>query len=222
MEAPVLISLDFSPSARKIILNVDVAMTIGWGAALHQEQPNGTRRPTHFDGGLWSDAERKYDAEMLECCGLLKALKKLRFWLYGRHFIIEMDAWNLIWLLNQPPNDLPSAMITRWLTYIRLFDFDVRHIPRKKNGAADTLSRRSKAPEDSDSEEDVDDFFDMKLYNISVDSGSDMMVQAWLLEEEYFGSDLIIGRYLETLQRPDGMGDLEYKALKKKAVGFLV
>jgi hypothetical protein len=113
-------------------------------------------------------------------------------------------------------------MITRWLTYIRLFDFDVHHIPGKKNGAADALSRRGHAPEDSDSEEDVDDFFDAKLYNIYVDSGSDRVARVWLLEGEYSGSDLAIGQYLETLQKPVGIEDSEFKALKKKAAGFLV
>jgi hypothetical protein len=221
-EAPVLITLDFSPGAGKIILNVDAAMTIGWGAALHQEQPDGTRRPARFDGGLWNDAERKYDAGMLECRGLLKALKKLRFWLYGRHFIVEMDARNLIWLLNQPPNDLPSAMITRWLTYIRLFDFDVHHIAGKKNGAADALSRRGRAPEDSDTEDDVDDFFDAKLYNITVGGGRKLTARVWLVEGEYDGDDLRIGRYLETLERPGGISDVDFKVLKRKAAMFMV
>jgi RNase H-like domain found in reverse transcriptase len=37
--APILISLDFSPSALIIILNVDASTTIGWGAVLSQLQP---------------------------------------------------------------------------------------------------------------------------------------------------------------------------------------
>jgi hypothetical protein len=39
-----------------------------------------------------------------------------------------MDVQTLVWPLNQPSNDLPNAMITRWQTYIRLFDFDVQHV----------------------------------------------------------------------------------------------
>ena len=66
----------------------------------------------------------------------------------------------LVWLLNQPLNDLPNAMMTRWLSYIRLFDFTVKHIPGTKNGGADALSRRSKAEGDSEEEEDEGvDFF---------------------------------------------------------------
>jgi RNase H-like domain found in reverse transcriptase len=138
----VLISLNFSPSALSIILNVDASTKIGWGGTLSQMQSDGTVRPARFESGIWSHTEKKYDAVKLECRGLLKALKKFRFWVYGRHFLLETDAQTLVWLLNQLPNDLPSAMMTRWLAYIRLFDFDVKHIPGNKNGSANALSRR--------------------------------------------------------------------------------
>jgi hypothetical protein len=94
-EASTLIRLDFSASAGPIIINID-ASTIGWGVAIHQLQEDGTRRPARFDSGIWSESERKYDAVKLECRGLLKALKKFRFWLYGRHFKVETDAQTLV------------------------------------------------------------------------------------------------------------------------------
>jgi hypothetical protein len=83
--------------------------------------------------------------------------------------MLETDAQTLVWLLNQPPNDLPNAMMTRWLTYIRLFDFDVKHIPGTKNGGADALSRRGLAPKDEvEDENEADDYFDAKLYGTTV------------------------------------------------------
>ena len=165
-EAPILISLDFSPSALHIVLHTDASTTIGWGAILSQKQRDGSIRPARFESGIWNDAEKKYDAIKLECHGLLKALKKFRFWLFGRYFTVETDAQTLVWLLNQPPNDLPNAMITRWLTYIRLFDFDVKHIAGNKNGGADALSRRGQASEDDPDDSDPDDYFESCLYNL--------------------------------------------------------
>jgi len=223
--APVLVSLDFSPSALAIILNVDASTTIGWGGTLSQLQSDGTVRPARFESGIWSDAERKYDAVKLECRGLLKALKKFRFWLFGRHFFVETDAQTLVWLLNQPPNDLPNAMMTRWLTYIRLFDFDVKHVSGNKNGAADALSRRGKAPEDTDEPEDeADDYFDAKITAIQVYNRQygPLIARIYLHEAEYEGDDLVLGRYLETLQRPEGMTDQQFQRLRKKSRGFLV
>lgn len=224
-EAPVLISLDFSLSALPIILHVDASSSIGWGAILSQLQKGGELHPARFESGIWSNVERKYDALKLECRGLLKALKKLRFWLFGRYFSVRTDSQTLVWLLNQPPNDLPNAMMTRWLSYIRLFDFDVTHIPGNKNNGADALSRRGKAPEDDDEEDEneADDYFDAKLYEITATGRSvNPVAQIYLHEAEYDGNDLVLGRYLETLQRPRELTDLQYQQLRKKTRNFLV
>jgi hypothetical protein len=222
-QAPILITLDFSPSALAIVLNVDASTTIGWGAVLSQHQNDGTTRPARYESGIWSDNERKYDAVKLECRGLMKALKKLRFWLYGRHFYLETDARTLVWILNQPPNDLPNAMMTRWLTYIRLFDFTVKHIPGRRNGAADALSRRGVAQGDSDEDSDApDEYFESMLYSISFSSDPSPIARVYLLDGEYGGDDLLLGRYLEKLERPDGLSDEQFAQLRRKSRGFLV
>jgi hypothetical protein len=82
--------------------------------------------------------------------------------------MVETDAQTLVWLLNRPPNDLPNAIMTQWLSYICLFDFTVKHISGTKNGGADALSRRGKAEEDSEEEEEVDDFFEARMYGLAV------------------------------------------------------
>ena len=77
--APVLVTLDYSPTAGLIILSCDACTKIGWGAIIQQVREDGKKHPARYESGLWSDAERKYDAVKLECRGLLKALKKFRF-----------------------------------------------------------------------------------------------------------------------------------------------
>src|SRR5579859_2493960 len=99
--------------------------------------------------------ELKYDALKLVCRRLLKALKKLRFWLFRCHFQVETDSQTLVWLLNQPLNDLPNAMMTRWLAYIRLFDFTPKQIHGHKNGVADGLSQRGHALDDDEDDEEI-------------------------------------------------------------------
>jgi len=111
--ALVLVTLDFSTAALSIFLNVDASTTIGWGAVLSQQQSDGSIRPARFESGIWSDVKRKYDTLRLECRGLLKSLKKLRFWLYRRYFTVLTDSQMLVWLLNQLPNDLLNAIMTR-------------------------------------------------------------------------------------------------------------
>ena len=79
-------------------------------------------------------------------------------------------------------------MMTRWLAYIRLFDFDVKHIPRNKNGAADALSPRGRSPHDDpeDPEDNADDYFDAKLYHAYISNPrSNFTTRVYLHEEEY-------------------------------------
>ncbi len=67
----------------------------------------------------------------------------------------------LIIQLNRATIDHLGALVTRWLAWIRLFDFEVRHIPGKQHTAADALSRRPRHPEDTEpdeEEEDIDDW----------------------------------------------------------------
>ena len=49
--------------------------------------------------------------------------------------------------------DLPGAIVTRWITWIRLCDFDVRHVPGRQHSGPDGLSRR---PNDDDDDNDDD------------------------------------------------------------------
>ena len=247
--APVLVSLDFSPSALGIELDIDASTTIGWGAILCQWQEDGNRHPARFESGIWSDAEKKYDALKLECRGLIKALKKLRFWLFGRFFTVNTDSQTLVWLLNQPPNDLPNAMMTRWLAYARLFDFDVKHIKGSGNGAADGLSRRGKGEIDEE-DSDPDEYFDAKLYSTKVQNPTQALAppvslvsmvsaisyfeatpydryqifRVFFDPDKYEDSpdDVLLGKYLSSLERPPDLTDSQYQQLRRKSKNFLI
>jgi len=138
------------------------------------------------------------------------------------------DSQTLVWLLNQPPNDLPNAMMTRWLAYIRLFDFDVKHIKGTKNGAADGLSRRGKG-ECDECDSDPDDYFDARLYASSYDDRTAQLnryqVYRVSFNPELYADDRkdqVLGTYLSSLQRPDGLTDAEFGQLRKRSKDFLV
>ena len=56
--------------------------------------------------------------------------------------MIEIDARTLVHQLNQPTSDLPVAVVGRWLAYIRLFSFDIKHVAGVKHKGPDAVSRR--------------------------------------------------------------------------------
>ena len=199
--------LDFSSLILNIILNIDASMLIEWDAILSQLQLDETIRSARFESGIWSKAEKKYDAVKLECRGLLKTLKKFRFWLFERHFFVEIDAQTLMWLLNQPSNDLSNTMIIRWLVYIRLFDFDVKYISDTKNDVADALSRHGQSSnDDAEDSDEIDDYFEAKLYSISISQQSlSLIAWVYLHKKKYENDDLILEHYLESLHRSDNL-----------------
>jgi hypothetical protein len=101
----------------------------------------------------------------------LKALWKVRYWLYRVHFVLETDANVLVAQLNRSATDLPGALVTRWITYIRLFDFEVCHVLGNKYTAADRLSWRLYTESDNidkANKVDIDDFIDAEINVFSV------------------------------------------------------
>ena len=78
-------------------------------------------------------------------------------------FIIEIDANILITQLNCSAANLSKILITHWLTWIKLFDFDVKHVFDKKHTIANDFFRRfrnSLNDIDEIHEKNIDDFID--------------------------------------------------------------
>jgi len=54
------------------------------------------RHPVRYESGLWNPQERQYDAGKREYRGVLRALKKMRSYLYSVYFTLEIDANTLV------------------------------------------------------------------------------------------------------------------------------
>jgi hypothetical protein len=67
---------------------------------------------SRYDSGLWNKAKRRYNTTKRECKGVLKAFRKLRYWLYRVHFTLKTDANVLVTQLNRAATNLPGALVT--------------------------------------------------------------------------------------------------------------
>ena len=152
---PVVLPLNPMVTPYELIVAVDASKT-GWGAVLMQVQ-RGRRHPARYESGMWSETEMNYDAGKREARAALCALKKFRSYLYGVHFLLEIDSKTLVAQLNRSATDLPGAVVSNWLAYMRLFDFQVKHIEGKKHGGPDGLSRKPGEPSESQTE-GIDDY----------------------------------------------------------------
>jgi hypothetical protein len=106
--------------------------------------------------------------------------------LYGIHFVLETDANVLTTQLNRSGTDLLNALLTRWLTWIRLFNFEVRHVLGIKHTTANGLSRRPRTVSDNINKmhkEDIDNFITAELNTLSIQSVS--VADESVVDEDY-------------------------------------
>jgi len=152
---PGLKTFDDSNGARQIVVGVDTRLE-GWGAILQQENENKDRGPCRYDRGLPNKAEKRYDTGKRESHGLMKALKMFRNYIYGVRFLVESDDHTLAHQIILPANDQPGAHVTLWFAWIRLFHFDVQHVPARLSGGTDGLSLRPRGEWEPEPEEEGD------------------------------------------------------------------
>ena len=75
--------------------------------------------------------------------------------------MVEVDAKYIKGMINNPDIQ-PNNTINQWIAGILLFDFKLRHVPARKHGPTDTLSRRrtSAADESDDPDDDPNEWID--------------------------------------------------------------
>ena len=107
--------------------------------------------------------------------------------------------------------------MNRWLAWIRLFNFDIKHVTGKKHGGPDGLSRRKQSEDDSDDDdsEQLDECMDADRTHVWINNGD---AENDDMPDEFRR----IKRYLLTLERSDGMTDRAFKAFVRYATEFLV
>ena len=167
--APVLVKLDYELAKKMshldplprpsehglVIVGIDSCQN-GTGWILFQMVEK-EKHPVIFGSCTFNETESRYSQAKLELYGVFRAIKDLRHRIWGVHFRIDVDAKFLIEMVKQP--DLPNAPMTRWISYIALFDYVMNHVPAASHTGVDGLSRRRRVPEDTD-EEDAEEYLD--------------------------------------------------------------
>ena len=77
----------------------------------------------------WSTIEQ-------EGIGIFYCVSKFAYNLRGKHFILETDHQNLLWMAASE-----EPKIVRWRIYLQSFNFVIQHIQGSQNVVADALSR---------------------------------------------------------------------------------
>ena len=192
-------------------------------------QINSERNKNHssrYRSDLWTMFESRYDITKRECRELLKTLKKVRFWLYEVQFIIEIDVNILISQFNRSVTDLSKILMIRWLIWICVFDFDVRHVFDKRHIATDKLSRKLCELLNNINEiykENIDNFINdqfncVQIFSMQVNENDNEQ----FMKNEYFKKFQRIVHYLITLTRSKHLNRKKFHKFKNWTLQFFI
>lgn len=119
-------------------------------------------------------------------------------------------------------SDLPGSVVNRWLAWIRLFDFEVKHVSGVKHGGPDGLSRRERgkdspeemAPDEFDGTLDADlDMISTELQEYSAGFlRCRIPTHVMAVDAEWY-EELV--EFLTTMRRPLGKSDKEYRKIRQ-------
>ncbi|CAM4691247.1 unnamed protein product [Lepidochelys olivacea] len=104
--------------------------TQGWGAVLMQVDEKGERHPNVYLSKKLLPWEQNYMAIEKECLAMVRALKKLQPYLFGRHFTVYTDHPPLTWLHQMKG---ANAKLLRWSLLLQDDDMDVVHVKGSAN-----------------------------------------------------------------------------------------
>ncbi|XP_021995301.2 uncharacterized protein LOC110892449 [Helianthus annuus] len=110
------------------------ASGVGVGAVLTQ-----LGRPVAFYSEKFNDAKRRYSTYDKEFYAIIRALTHWQHYLISREFILHSDHEALKYIQGQHKLQPRHA---KWVEFLQIFNFSIRHKSGKLNKGADALSRK--------------------------------------------------------------------------------
>jgi hypothetical protein len=130
--------LFYLEESEPLFLRTD-ASNKGVGGILFQRTTNSDtveERPVAYVSKAFNTTEANWSTIEQEGFAIFHCVMKLQHYLKGRHFVIETDHRNLVYMTKSL-----TPKVIRWRLRLLEFDFDVFHIAGEDNVVADALSR---------------------------------------------------------------------------------
>src|SRR5882724_677954 len=142
--APCLRPIDYHMD-QCVILAVDLSC-IATGFILSQLGVDDKRYPSRFGSITWNERESRYSQPKIEIYGLWRALQAYRLYIIGvKNLRVKINASYIIGMLNNPDIQ-PGAVDNRWIVSIKLFQFELVHVPGCLHTGPDGLSHCTSSP----------------------------------------------------------------------------
>ena len=153
--------LAFPKIGEKFIVEVDASATAAGGVLL-QEGFDNAYHPVAYYSNTLNSTQWRWSTHSKEAYALILALRHWKVYLTGTKFVVRSEHNPLV---TQQKTKDPRGKLTRWLTELEEFSFDIEYKPGKFNVVPDTLLRNDGADENQPLG-DLDD----KIYEVFVNS----------------------------------------------------
>ena len=137
---PVLMSPNYN---RDFIITCDACST-GYGGVLSQIDDDGRERPIAYHSKRFNQVQQNWSVYEQELLSIVECLKKFRPYVDGNKVTLQTDHKALIYLNKQPHLNAKQA---RWISFINLFNYEIKYKEGKSNKVADALSRQFSSEE---------------------------------------------------------------------------
>lgn len=114
------------------------ASSHGLGGILMQIDQEGISRPVSYFSRCTTDQESVWSSYELETIALVETLRRFRYYLLGKHFIVYTDCRSLEQAYSKRKM---IDKIARWFMEIQEYDFEIRYKAGKQMEHVDFLSR---------------------------------------------------------------------------------
>ena len=157
--APIKKHLSASPvlthNRNDLLLVLEVnASPYGIGGCLFHLLEDGQKKPIYIVSRSLLPAEKNYSQIDREALAIVLAVRRLRQFLYDRHFVLRTDHKPLLCILGEHVGlaNTVAACLQRWAVIPATYDYTIQHIKGSENIVADFLSR---LPEPISSKDEV-------------------------------------------------------------------
>lgn len=117
-ELPLIVACDASP--------------FGLGGTLSHIYPDKTERPIMFVSRTLNKAEQNYTQVDHEAVALFWTVKKLDYFLRGRHFTLVTDNKPIVSIFNNKKATpiMAADHIQRWAVFLKALSYDIVHMSK--------------------------------------------------------------------------------------------
>ena len=138
------------------------ASSVGLGAVISHVFPDGTEKPVEYASRRLSQSESRYSQIDKEALGIIWAVRRFHYYLYGREFELVTDHMPLTHIFNQNTkgiSEMSSNRLSRYALILMNYNYKIRYRNTRDHANCDMLSRLPRpGVEENKSDEDADVF----------------------------------------------------------------